>query len=917
MDVEVFLYICLMKKGILLFIGALVLLGVIGFFLWYIYEEGRMRTGTKEAFIPYNSAVVVSVNAKPDIPRKWRDVLGAESRGKKLLEQVADSLRETGRVVSYPYTLAVRVEGKRDVAFLYVMEHVGVLSRSELATYLNQTFSEEGEQVRKYDQYKIHTLKRGQEYAYFAVCGGIVLLSDSDLYIEDGLKQFDAEEMGEPTTNRFQNVNKYFSVGAGVNIFMSAEMFTELLPLYVQTGKMFSRLDATRLFRWGALDGEFSSAGISLNGFMHYADEPKSYIRAFADQVPRESSIDRVLPARSVALGMLNLSHPDAYFSALEAYRRNTGKISKINARKLQYDAMLGKGMEEELRKLLQGELAMAYMGYNEAMEESEGLVVASLKSGGLGKDWLAGMLTKYARFDNKDPEDYVRRFKIDLDRAFTYYRFPVEDLPAIYWGYVFEGVKSRYVLIKDNYLVFATSERVVEHFLRDDVHGNSVRDAEWYRYLKGRMAGKYNLAYWARTGEIWQQYKGYMQNGAQDWMKAKEEVASLFPSFGMQWSNEGDMLYSSLYVSTKAIQDDARPHVLWQTKLDAGMTMKPVAVTNHTNGEQEFFVQDVNRTIYLINNAGRILWKQLLEEEINSEVYQVDLFKNGKLQYLFSTPSRIYLIDRNGNAAGNFPLALRAKGVQGISLCDYDGKKDYRIFVPCADRKVYLYGLDGRPVTGWTPANTDAPAVTKVQHFRVEGKDYIVFADRYRLYILDRRGNVRVKVKTVFDLSDPTDFYLVRKSGRPRLAFAGVDGALHLVDFTGRTESVKMEKIGKNFRMNVADVDRDGEEECIFATGDCLLIYKLNGTLLLEKSLEGKRVDMPYVYRFSSGDMRIGLTDGEERKMWLLKTDGTVSKGFPITGDSPFSIVFAGDGAFYLFAGADAGTLIKYKVQR
>ena len=906
-----------MKKGILLSIGALVLLGVIGFILWYIYEEGRMRTGTKESFIPYNSAMVVSVNAKPELPRKWARMLGGGDREKGLLEQVADSLRETGRVVPYPYALAVRVEGKRDVAFLYVMEHVGVLSRSEMASYLSQTFSEEGEQVRKYDQYKIYTLKQGKKYVYFAVCGGIVLLSDSDLYIEDGLKQFDAEEAGESVGSRFQNVNKYFSAGAGVNVFMNTEMFTELLPLYVQTGKMFSRLDVTRLFRWGALDGEFSPDGISLNGFMHYAEESKSYIRTFAGQAPRESSIDKVLPARAVSLGVLNLSHPDTYFGALEAYRRNAGKINKINARKLQYGTMLGKGAEEELRKLLQGEFAMAYLGYNEATEESDGLVVASLKSGGLGKEWLAGILAKYARFDDMETDDYARRFKMDKERAFTYYRFPVEDLPAVYWGYIFEGLKSRYVLVKDNYLVFATSERAVESFLRDGVHGNSVRDAEWYRHLKGRMAGKYNLAYWARTAEMWQPYKGYMRESARDWMKESGKAVSLFPSFGMQWSNEGDILYSSVYVSTKAVQDDARPHVLWQTKLEAGVTMKPVAVTNHTNGEQEFFVQDDKHTIYLINDAGRVLWKQVLEERINSDVYQVDLFKNGKLQYLFSTPSRIYLIDRNGNPAGHFPVTLRAKGVQGISLYDYDGKKDYRIFVPCADRKVYLYGLDGRPVTGWAPANTDAPAVTKVQHFRVEGKDYIVFADRYRLYILDRRGNERVKVKTVFDLPDPTDLYLVRKGGRPRLVFAGVDGRIHLVDFTGRTESVKVGKVGRHFRMNVADVDRDGEEECIFTSGDCLLIYKLNGTLLLEKSLEGKHADMPYVYRFSYADMRIGLTDAKERKMWLLTTGGAVSKGFPIAGDSPFSIVFAEDGAFYLFAGADEGTLIKYRVQR
>ena len=88
---------------------------------------------------------------------------------------------------------------------------------------------------------------------------------------------------------------------------------------------------------------------------MHYAEESKSYIRTFAGQAPRESSIDKVLPARAVSLGVLNLSHPDTYFGALEAYRRNAGKINKINARKLQYGTMLGKGAEEELRKLLQG----------------------------------------------------------------------------------------------------------------------------------------------------------------------------------------------------------------------------------------------------------------------------------------------------------------------------------------------------------------------------------------------------------------------------------------------------------------------------------------------------------------------------------------------------------------------------------
>ena len=52
-------------------LGALLLVGVIAFAIWYINEEGKMRTGSKDAFIPYNSAVVISVNGevslKPEV----------------------------------------------------------------------------------------------------------------------------------------------------------------------------------------------------------------------------------------------------------------------------------------------------------------------------------------------------------------------------------------------------------------------------------------------------------------------------------------------------------------------------------------------------------------------------------------------------------------------------------------------------------------------------------------------------------------------------------------------------------------------------------------------------------------------------------------------------------------------------------
>lgn len=908
-----------MKKGIWLSFGALVLIGIIVFAIWYINEEGKIRTGNKDSFIPYNSALVVSIKAEPRLSAGVAEAFGKDIRDfrERFLVRVADTLRGRGYVRNYPYVMAVRVEGKSDVTFLYVMDNKDVLSRSEIAGFLSQAFAGGEEKFRKYDRYKIYSLQREKETVYFAVCGGILLLSDSDLYIEDGLKQFDLEEAGGEAKARYQNLNKYFSAGAGMNIFLNTGMFTDIMPLYLQVGKIFPHLDITRFFKWGALDGEFSGEGICLNGFMNYGGLEKSYIQTLEKQQPRESNMDGVVPSRLISVGMLNLSDPPAYFSSLEAYRYHAGLKDAVSLRKRQYSKMFGKEREEEFQKLLQGEFAVVDLSFNQATQEKDGLVIVALKSGSLGKILLEKMLTDYARFDNESLSDYSRTYRIDREKAFTYYRFPVEDMAAVYWGYIFGGIKSRYVLIEDNYLIFASSENAVKSFIGDYVHRSFIRDAGWYRTLKTKLSGKYNLSYFARTAETLPLYKDWLIDDARGSRAEHLNGLSCFPGVAMQWSNEGEMLYHTLFLSTASVQDEVRPHVLWQTKLDARVSMKPVPVTNHVTGGQELFVQDDNHTIYLINDAGRVLWKMPVDGPINSEVYQVDMFKNGKLQYLFSTRSKMYLIDRNGDAAGKYPLNFPAQCDQGITVYDYDQNRDYRIFAPCGDREVYLYGLDGNVVKGWEPLKADKPIVTKVQHCRVDGKDYIVFADRYRLYILDRKGKERVRVSSVLDLKEQTNIYLMRKGGQQGLIFAGAGGDIHCVGFGGRVETFRVDSLSDDFYMNVADLNQDGMEECVFTDGNRVVVTGMDGKVLYTKSIDAEGLGYPYVYRFSGTDIRLGITDTKRDQMLLLASDGNLSKGFPVSGNSPFSIVFFGEDGFFLFAGVEDGSLIKYSVQR
>ena len=171
----------------------------------------------------------------------------------------------------------------------------------------------------------------------------------------------------------------------------------------------------------------------------------------------------------------------------------------------------------------------------------------------------------------------------------------------------------------------------------------------------------------------------------------------------------------------------------------------------NHQTGQNEVFVQDLNNNIYLINQVGRILWKVQLAEPINSEVFQVDYFRNGKLQLMFSTRNALYLIDRNGNHVEKYPVKLRSPATNGVAVFDYDGNREYRIFIACEDKHVYAYNREGNLLDGWEFGQSESEVTQPLNHFRIGDRDFLVFGDRYKTYILDRKGSTRVNVDTYF----------------------------------------------------------------------------------------------------------------------------------------------------------------------
>jgi hypothetical protein len=104
-------------------------------------------------------------------------------------------------------------------------------------------------------------------------------------------------------------------------------------------------------------------------------------------------------------------------------------------------------------------------------------------------------------------------------------------------------------------------------------------------------------------------------------------DVVRQMDALSCQISNNNTFLYTSLYIRYSP-EIKQNTHTTWESKLDTTISTKPFLVINHTTQEKEIFVQDDANTIYLLNNSGRILWKNTIPEKIKSEVFQIDLIK-------------------------------------------------------------------------------------------------------------------------------------------------------------------------------------------------------------------------------------------------------------------------------------------------
>lgn len=751
----------------------------------------------------------------------------------------------------------------------------------------------------------------------FAFSNGLFLLSEDATLLENSIELMDSENsvLNNEVFNRI-----YATAGKNVdaNLYVNFKNLSSLASSVINDNKISAINVFSNLSDWGEVDLHIRNDGLLLNGFSFSKPADANYLNVFLNQEPIRMTIDRLIPSDASAFIALGFSNTEIfrrdyldYLSAqnrLEAYNEKHGQIIQ------QYQT----DIEAAFYELMDGEVAAVYNETGKAGDRINSYLVFSTKSRSMALNELNGIIRQDAKNKNVPETNYKRVYNVDSQTAFDIYEMPVNFLGELLFGDLFSGLETRYFTFIENYLVFSNTYDALTLFLRENVLNKTLQTDLAYRKFSELISNRSNAYFYFNVGGSKGILSSYLKGDSRGIITNDFETFRKIQAITMQFSSGKNMIYQNLYAGYRPYLENI-PQTTWETSLDAAVNFKPYMVKNHNTGENELFVQDILNNIYLINRAGRILWKKRLPEPIISEIFQVDYYKNRKLQYLFNTRNFIYLVDRNGDFVEKFPIRLPAAATNSLAVFDYERTRDYRLFIAGEDKNVYAFSKEGEMVKGWEFKGTENLVTVPVQHVTIGNRDYLIVADKFRIYILDRRGNHRVKVQTNFPKSERGAIIFEPKTARndPRIATTDSLGHVWYIYFDGRVDSIQLGNYSSNHFFDYQDVDANGYRDFIFTDGNRLDVFRNNRSKLFSYQFVHPIELPPAYYQFGANDRKIGIVDRKDNQIYLFNGNGSIYRGFPLKGRSPFTIGYLKQpgGSFNLLVGSEGNLLFNYTV--
>ncbi|MCK5765965.1 MAG: DUF3352 domain-containing protein, partial [Bacteroidales bacterium] len=599
-----------------------------------------------------------------------------------------------------------------------------------------------------------------------------------------------------------------------------------------------------------------------MNGYSEAVDTLNQFLSLFQRQEPQKIEITRILPYNTSMLLSFGFSDFEKLQSDNKAYLQNEGvfpeRKEKLHSMKSRY----GNKLEEYMTAWVGNELALALI--NPHMRDHDANTFLAIHA----RDTeLAGRYLK-----ELSSSQYTSNY-----RDYTIRRITIPELIPVIYGRLFSGIKKNYYTRVEDYIVFANSTKSIENFINIFLSGKTLEQNENFKGFTDNVSDFSNIFCYFNIRNSTEMLSEVLAVPLAGFVSRNPEVVKNFEALAVQFKALNNMYFTSVYVkhNPSYIREDLS---VWKAYLDAPVYGQPYFVKDHRTNNLKIVAFDTLNNMYLIDHDGNIDWKLNIGEKVISDVQTVDFYKNGKIQYLFNTANRIYLIDLLGRDVEGYPIQLKDKATNGLAVIDYDGDKNYRILIALDDNRVHNYDIKGKKVDGWKNPLSKGRVTSRVRHLREAGKDYIIIADSEgNVKITDRRGRNRINLKSDLANGLRSDFYVNETNSKGIILTTDESGKLTYIKSNGRMETTDFGNFSKGHYFLYEDFNNAGGKDFIYLDGNKLTVFDRFKNIVFSWEFENEINSSPVIIPVSPREKIIGVVSGATGKIYLFDRNGNL----------------------------------------
>lgn len=531
------------------------------------------------------------------------------------------------------------------------------------------------------------------------------------------------------------------------------------------------------LFSWtGSLASDIKIADkqFLMNGFLADPGSDNSIFNLFKQQQPVAVDLGDMISNRVAILTLYSIAAVDRWFEDQSDF---------ITSRNILVQDSLWKELSrldiagESLRKSIGSQFASCYL-------PNEGIVnIVELDDENVPVSIFEEIASKIA-FQNQDSL-YAEMYKGYQIGLIDYKDF----LYQLYYPLAQRASRNYFVKL-GSHLLLSENVELLKFFI-DDLESENTwgKSVDWNRFLASSLQeSSLNLFFDGRLTGI------HLKNKLNPKWRVFLDSTNFFgiDKGAIQLSK----LESNYYVngSFQFMDLSKKIHTGKQLMVKQEMNNRIIhgatVVRTHLSKDIEITVQDSSNNFTLLSKDFKVLWGVPVGSKIVSEVWQVDYFNNGKLQYFFATKDKIHLIDRLGRYVDGFPVQIDLANLEHARVVDYDMSKRYRYLLTDVKGDIYLRGKHGEPLEGWSPKAISGRLMNAARHYRILGHDYIVAIQQNGVvHVMNRRGEYIKGFPAITNIKPGGDFFVSigNTLSSTYLNLVSADGLKIEIDWSGQ----------------------------------------------------------------------------------------------------------------------------------